>query len=182
MNALELMIDEHKYIKRMLLVVRKACYKIVEGEEVNYDDFYSIIDFIRNFADKHHHGKEEQLLFNRMVDEIGLTAEKLVKHGMLVEHDLGRLYISELSTALEDLKSGNNEAKIDIIGSAISYTNLLTRHIDKEDAVVYKFAEKQLSAETLTEVNDQCRIFEDENSTDRDKYINLLVTLETKYL
>ncbi|MDS0524368.1 hemerythrin domain-containing protein [Clostridium sp. SHJSY1] len=181
MNALELMIDEHKYIKRMLLVVRKVCYKIVEGEDVNYEDFYSIIDFIRNFADKHHHGKEEQLLFNRMVDEIGLTAEKLVKHGMLVEHDLGRLYISELCTALESLKTGNDEAKIDIIGSAISYTNLLTRHIDKEDGVVYKFAEKQLSSETLLQINNQCEIFEEENSGDREKYINILEKLEIKY-
>jgi hemerythrin-like domain-containing protein len=71
MRSIDILIDEHKYIKRMLSVVRKACYKIVKGEEINYEDFYSIIDFIRNFADKHHHGKEEQLLFNRMVDEIG---------------------------------------------------------------------------------------------------------------
>ncbi|WP_143315268.1 hemerythrin domain-containing protein [Clostridium sp. HBUAS56017] len=181
MNALELMIDEHKYIKRMLLVVRKACYKIVNGEEVNYDDFYSIVDFIRNFADKHHHGKEEQFLFNKMIDEIGVTAEKLVKHGMLVEHDLGRLYMSELCTALEDLKAGKDEAKIDIIGSAMSYANLLTRHIDKEDGVVYKFAEKQLSSETLDDLNANCKAFEDDNSEDREKYIKVLETLETKY-
>ena len=31
-----------------------------------------------------------------MVDEIGGAAETLVKFGMLVEHDFGRLYIREL--------------------------------------------------------------------------------------
>ena len=59
MNAVELMMEEHKYIKRMLKVVRKATFTVLEGKEVNYDDFYLMIDFIRNYADAHHHKKEE---------------------------------------------------------------------------------------------------------------------------
>ena len=27
MNAIDLMMEEHKYIKRMLVIVRKACFK-----------------------------------------------------------------------------------------------------------------------------------------------------------
>ena len=57
MNAIDLMMEEHKYIKRMLVVVRKSCFKVVEGEDVNYEDFNSMISFIRNFADSHHHKK-----------------------------------------------------------------------------------------------------------------------------
>ena len=97
MDAIELMMEEHKNIKVMLKIVRKACYSILEGKDVNFDDFNKIISFVRNYADSHHHKKEEIMLFNRMVDEIGETAEKVVKYGMLVEHDLGRLYITSLS-------------------------------------------------------------------------------------
>jgi hemerythrin-like domain-containing protein len=181
MNAIELMMEEHKNIKEMLKVVRKACFKVLEGEEVNYDDFYKMIHFIRNYADSHHHKKEEIMLFNRMVDEIGETAEKVVKYGMLVEHDLGRLYVTNLREALEALKGGNAEAKLDIIANAVSYTNLLERHIHKEDNVIYKFAERELKEETIEEINEECVSFEDENINVKDENLAILEELKVKY-
>lgn len=181
MDIISLMMEEHKYIKRMLLVVRKACFKIYNGEELNYDDFYDIIRFIRNYADSHHHKKEEVMLFNKMVDEIGVTAEKIVKYGMLVEHDLGRLHVTNLEEALQNLKDGNEEAILDVIANAISYTHLLTRHIDKEDNVVYKFAKRQLGEDILLALNDECHEFEEKNKKIKDENILILERLEEKY-
>jgi len=120
MKAIEIMNEEHKYIIRMLHVIRKCCFKILNGEEVIYEDFDKIIDFVRNYADNHHHKKEEKILFVKMVEELGEPAEKAVKQGMLVEHDLGRLHIRELVEALDKLKAGEEEAKLDVIANAIS--------------------------------------------------------------
>lgn len=181
MDAIALMVEEHKYIKRMLKVVRKACFRLYKGEEINYEDFSSIISFIRNFADSHHHKKEEVILFNKMIDEIGGTAEKIVKYGMLVEHDLGRLHISDLETALKDLKDGNEEAILDVISNAISYTHLLERHIEKEDNVVYTFAKRQLNEYVITSINNECVEFEEKNNHIRDENIAILEKLEKKY-
>jgi Uncharacterized conserved protein len=183
MNAITLMVDEHKVIKRMLAVIRKACYGVMNGAEIDYTDFESMIDFVRSYADKHHHGKEEKILFNKMVDEIGGPAEKLIKHGMLVEHDLGRLFIKELEEALAKVKEGDAEAKLDVIANAISYTHLLHRHIDKEDAVVYTFAQKQLKSDTLDKVNQESEAFEEEMKAEnvQNKYLQLVEKLERKY-
>jgi hemerythrin-like domain-containing protein len=183
MDAITLMVEEHKNIKRMLVVIRKACLGIMNGKEVDYSDFEDMIDFARNYADKIHHGKEEKILFNRMIDEIGGTAEKLVKFGMLVEHDLGRLHMAELEEALAKVKAGDNEAKLDVIANAVSYTHLLYRHIDKEDNVVYSFAKRELREETLNKVNIECDAFEDEMSKTgvQNKYIQMLEVLEQKY-
>lgn len=181
MNAIELMMDEHKNIKEMLKVVRKACFSILEGEEVNYEDFYKMIHFIRNYADSHHHKKEEIMLFNRMVDEIGDTAEKVIKYGMLVEHDLGRLYVTNLNEALEALKNGNAEAKLDVIANAVSYTNLLERHIHKEDNVIYKFAQRELKKETIDVINEECVSFEDDNNNIKNENLIILQELKEKY-
>jgi hemerythrin-like domain-containing protein len=182
MNAIDLMMEEHKYIKRMLIVVRKACFKVFQGEDVNFEDFHSMISFIRNYADSHHHKKEEVMLFNKMVDEIGETAEKIVKYGMLVEHDLGRLYIRNLEEALEDLKGGNKEAILDVVSNAISYTHLLQRHIDKEDNVIYRFAQRELKNEVLKNIDTQCNEFEDVNSSVKEENISILENLENKYI
>lgn len=183
MDGISLMVDEHKYIKRMLKVIRKACYGILKGKEVNYDDFAQMIDFVRSYADAHHHGKEEKMLFNRMIDEIGSAAEKLVRFGMLVEHDLGRLHMRELEEALQKVKDGDDEAKIDVIANAVSYTHLLNRHIDKEDTLVYPLAERELNETTLSTINAECETFEKdmEEKEVQQKYIKLLEELERKY-
>lgn len=183
MNCIELMVDEHKNIKRMLAVIRKYCIRILNGENVKYDDFFKIIDFVRNYADKHHHGKEELLLFNRMMEELGPTAEKLVRHGMNVEHDLGRLHVQELEAAVKRVLDGDMEARLDVIANAISYTHLLYRHIDKEDEVVYKYAQNNLHEETLNRLEQECKSFEQkaEDEKTQEKYLALLSGLESQY-
>lgn len=183
MDAINIMVDEHKYIKRMLAVIRKACIGVMNGREIDYKDFEDMIDFVRNYADKHHHGKEEKLLFNRMVDEIGGAAEKVVNFGMLVEHDLGRNYIKQLEEALNKVKDGEIDAKVDVIANAISYTHLLYKHIDTEDNVVYSLAKRALSNESLNKITNECEKFEEEMSREgiQEKYIKILENLEKKY-
>lgn len=183
MNSIELMIDEHKYIKRMLKVVRKACFGVLKGEEINYEDFNLMIDFIRNYADKHHHGKEEKFLFKEMQNHLGSIGNNLITHGMLVEHDLGRLFIGDLVEALERVKNGDEESKLDVIANAIGYTHLLTRHIAKEDEVVYTFGGNKLSEEIINDINQKTVDYEKaaESNGIQSKYINLVESLENKY-
>lgn len=181
MNAIDIMMEEHKYILRMLKVVRKVCFKVFQGEELNYKDFNLIIDFIKNYADGHHHNKEEMILFNRMVENLGALGEKTVKNGMLVEHDLGRLYVKNLTEAIEKVKNGDEEAKLDIIANAISYTDLLQRHIDKEDRVIYQFAKRELKDEIFEEIDRECIEYEKNNLDVKNKNILILEKLEEKY-
>ena len=184
MNSIELMVKEHKYIVRMLAVVRVACNKILLGEKIFYDDFEEMIEFITKYADEHHHGKEEKFLFKEMVDNLGKMGTNLVTHGMLVEHDWGRLFLMELKAAIIRVQSGEDESRLDIIANAIGYANHLARHIAKEDAVVYTFAEKNLSLEVLERINKQTESFEEEATKHGTQahYIEILERLERKYL
>lgn len=184
MNGIELMVEEHVLIKRMLQIVRKACFRALETGRINYDDFAEMIDFVRSYADHHHHGKEENFLFDEMVKHAGPAAEKLVTHGMLVEHDLGRLHMSQLDAALLAHKEGDKEAILDIVANAISYTHLLHRHIDKEDAVVYPFAERTLNRTILDAIDSDCEAFEQEQTAKgiQVKYTEMVEKFEAKYL
>ncbi|SHI74093.1 Hemerythrin-like domain-containing protein [Geosporobacter subterraneus DSM 17957] len=180
MDAITLMIEEHKHIKRVLGITRKACIQILNGVPVNYEAFYKIIDFVRNYADKHHHSKEEDILFKRMSEELGDVVAHGPIMGMFAEHDLGRLFISNLETALQKSKDGDKDARVDIIANAIAYTDLLHRHIDKEDTAIYTFAQKKLSPKSLAEVEEKCRIIESlaHEKQLQDKYIRLIDELE----
>lgn len=183
MDSIKLMMEEHQNILRMLKVVRNACYKVMKGEAINYEDFDLMIDFIRQYADNHHHGKEEKFLFNEMVSNLGPLGTKLITHGMLVEHDLGRLYIRELKDALERVKSGDDESRLDVIANAISYTHLLKRHIEKEDSVVFNFAQRKLPKENMDSVNEKAAVYEQDAKSRgiQSQYISILEELEKKY-
>lgn len=182
MNAIELMVEEHKIIKRMLLVVRKFSIKVLNHEELNYDDFYKVIDFVRNYSDKHHHSKEELILFKKMSEILGDRIANGPIMGMLAEHDLGRLFIGNLEAALKKFQAGDNDSRVDIIANAIAYTDLLHRHIDKEDTAIYTFAQRSLNKDQLAEIDALCKDVENEatNNSLQDKYIKLLNELESK--
>lgn len=184
MESIKIMIEEHENIRRMLKVTRNISYRIMTKGDYEVSDFLRIIDFIRTYADKHHHGKEEDILFETMKKELEKLAQSGAITGMYIEHDMGRLYVLNLEKALKEFESGNDEARMDIIANAISYTNLLERHIEKENTALYKFAEKMLSDESKTFIDKESRKVEDlaTYSGLQNKYITLVEELEDKYL
>jgi hemerythrin-like domain-containing protein len=184
MNAIDIMVNEHKNVKEMLEVIRSMSIRVLNNGSVDYMDFYKVIDFVRTYTDKHHHATEESILFKKMGEELGDRIAKGPIAGMLIEHDLGRLYMANLEAALEEYSNGDSDARVDIIANSISYADLLTRHIDKEDSTIYKFAERALSKSAMEDIEEKCNSVETsafENALQQ-KYIDLLNNLKEKYM
>jgi len=179
MKSIDILVEEHKYIKMVLKEIRRQCIVIVRGGNVDFQLFYSTIDFVRNFADKYHHKKEEDRLFNIMAEQLGLGVESGPIAGMLIEHDLGRSHILDLENALKECEKGNMDAKVDIIANAIGYEQMLLKHIDKEDNAIYKHAERRLSKETLEKLDIEFEAVErdSQNTLTRNKYIGFAKSL-----
>lgn len=110
LESIRIMVEEHENIRRMLNIIREISYRIMTLGEFDIEDIPRIIDFVRTYADKHHHGKEENILFETM----NKTIEKLAKSGaitgMYIEHDLGRLYMGNLEKAVNRYKNGDDRA------------------------------------------------------------------------
>lgn len=185
MYGVEILVEEHENISRMAEVMRAACKSVMQGAPLEVDDFADMLNFVRNYADKHHHMKEEAILFEYMKKDLGQVANKLITNGMLVEHDLGRLHMQELSEAIESYrKDQNDDAKLDIIVNTTAYTYLIKRHIEKENAVVFTFGEKNLPEESKQLVDSMTKEMEEAASLEgvQQKYLDLLKKLQDKYL
>ncbi len=184
MESIRIMVEEHTNIRRMLKVVRNFCYRVMTKSDYDLNDLPKIIDFIRIYADKHHHGKEEDILFVTMSNEIEKLAKSGAITGMYIEHDNGRLYMANLEKAFEKFKTGDDESRLDIIANAICYTDLLDRHIEKENTAMYKFAENALNDVSKSFIEDECKKIEDMavEAGLQDKYLALLDELESKYI
>ena len=183
MDAINLMMEEHIVIKRGLSILRKMCIAILNGEQVDYEDFHKIIDFVRNYADKHHHSKEEEILFKKMATELGEKSVQGPLSGMYIEHDLGRLFIKTLEESVVRVEKGELDSRIDVIANSIGYADLLNRHIDKEDKVIYTFAKRALSKVALDDLNEKCDMIENiaKEKQLQEKYAHAILDLENKW-
>src|SRR3989304_9353355 len=121
--------DDHKAIKIVLRVIDKIARDADSGKETSADDLEQIIDFIRTFADKFHHIKEEDLLFPAM-EKSGIPREGGPIGVMLMEHDQGRAYVRTAAETLPEYKSGNKAALTKITSNLRNFANLLAPHID----------------------------------------------------
>lgn len=62
---------EHEATKLMLRVLGKVCETFESQQEANPEHLEQMVEFIEIFADRCHHGKEEDLLF-RALEEGGM--------------------------------------------------------------------------------------------------------------
>ena len=99
--------QEHQGILLMLRILDRVAAKIESGEKTDVDHLEQIVEFLRVFADRCHHGKEEDLLFPAM-EKAGIPRERGPIGVMLMEHEEGRGYIREMADALARNKKGES--------------------------------------------------------------------------
>ena len=145
------LIEEHGGIVLMLRIMEKIAEKLKAGEEVDKEYLSKVVEFLKNFADKCHHGKEEGILFPELLKNT--TNEKLVNE-LLGEHKTGRDFIRGIAESLDNYQKGNPDA-FHIAVNALDYSQLLTEHIRKENMILFPAADKELSDELQTEISER---------------------------
>ena len=63
MQARAPLMIEHRLIERMIVQIKRVLSKIGKVEKVDPVFVDITVDFIRTYADRTHHGKEEDILF-----------------------------------------------------------------------------------------------------------------------
>ena len=67
-TALQMLSNEHQNILKVVDALLKECNTLELDKPINNDFFLKSIDFIKNYADKFHHAKEEDILFQEFID------------------------------------------------------------------------------------------------------------------
>jgi len=140
MKPTEQLKAEHEGVKLMLRILDKVCAK---PGEINREHFDKMLEFLKVFVDKCHHGKEEDLLLPAMI-EAGVPKDKGVIKFTLLEHEEGRGHVKGMSEAFDKLRNGDPEASVKIVENGKNYIGLLVRHIDKENNILFPLADKVL--------------------------------------
>ncbi|MBN2544270.1 MAG: hemerythrin domain-containing protein [Spirochaetes bacterium] len=183
MRATKQLKDEHEGILIMLQVIERIIKNLSGEKELDKDEFEKIIEFLRGFVDKCHHGKEEDILFPNM-EMAGIPKDNGPIDIMLTEHQIGRGFIKNMSEALKDYSNNVKNNRAELIENGQKYVELLSNHIEKENNILFNMADSVLSDELQNELFEEFEKIETEKigPGKHEEYHHLIEELEEKYL
>lgn len=171
--------NEHEGILHGLEILEKMADQLESGSTISIADTQSIVEFLKLFADKCHHGKEEGILFPAM-EQYGIPNERGPIGQMLLEHVEGRKFIQGLSSSI----STDAIDSSDFITNARGYIDLLRAHIQKENNVLFPLGDRMIPESEQKRILEE---FENHENTAmgpgiHDKLHAMLDTFSKKYL
>lgn len=182
MQATKILSDEHRVIEVVLTCLEKMAAQAESEGRLDKGDAKNAVEFIRNFADACHHGKEEDQLFV-MLGERGMPAEGGPVAVMLHEHEQGRAFVRAMDESIEAAVSGEADAMTRYVDAARGYVSLLRAHIQKEDTILFPMAGRLLTEDDGKQLLERFHHVEQHHMGEgtHEKYLGLAEALADKY-
>ncbi len=155
MQARAPLMIEHRLIERMLQVVGNVLADIESKHRVDPVFVDVAVDFIRIYADRTHHGKEEDILFRELKKRPLSGKDRRVMEELIEEHVFGRQTTKALVEANDRYRNGDESALAQIAEKLRTLTEFYPRHIEKEDKIFFP-----ASRAYFTEEEDQAMLDE----------------------
>jgi len=158
-DAIQALMDEHRVIEQVLGALETFADRLETGETLDRTAVAKFADFFQNFADRCHHGKEEDRLFAQM-ERNGFPKEYGPLAVMLAEHVEGRSHVGALAAAGEGSGALSATEREAVLAHARAYIPLLRNHILKEDNILYPMALQAIRNEEMDELAKAFEAFE----------------------
>jgi hemerythrin-like domain-containing protein len=124
---------EHRLIERMLAVARRELERFNREKRLDPAFVRELVDFIRTYADRCHHGKEEDILFRDLAAK-ELTPElRNITEELISEHKWARGQTRDLAEANERYAGGDDSSFVTVLARLNALSEFYPKHIEKED-------------------------------------------------
>ena len=182
MKPTEILSSEHRVIEVAIDCLEQISSKALSDKRLDQEAAKQVVDFIRNFADRCHHGKEENQLFV-MLKEKGMSSDGGPVGQMLFEHEQGRAFVKGMADSIPEAATGSADALSRFSQNAQGYVQLLRAHIKKEDLVLFPMAERLLTEDDEQSLLNAFDKVESEHMGHgtHDKYLRLAENLAEKF-
>jgi len=142
---------EHRLIEKVLSVAKRRVESVAEK---GYDPVFieTIVDFIRMYSDRTHHGKEEEILFAALSKKRLDAEDAHLMEELIEEHRQSRAKVKELAALNEQFKQGTTAVVSKIVEIVLWLAAFYPAHIKKEDTAFFPHTERYFSNEELDEM------------------------------
>jgi hemerythrin-like domain-containing protein len=128
---------EHRLIERMISLIKDALEQIELTNRVDPVFVDTAVDFIRMYADRTHHGKEEDILFRELSKRPLSAEDQRIMKELIDEHVFGRQTTKAVTEANIRYRKGDESALADIASGLHTLVEFYPKHIEKEDKVFF---------------------------------------------
>ena len=136
---------EHRLIERMLAIVNREVGIAQERGKLDPLFVDTVVDFIRTYADRTHHGKEEDILFRELAGKSMSPDDERMMQDLVEEHRFARKTVGELVQAEQEYLLGRRESLDTVLAKLRVLAGFYPEHIRKEDRIFFPNSEKYLT-------------------------------------
>ncbi len=163
------MVDEHLLIKRWLALIPKVIEKVNLETDEGLKLINNGMDFIRNYADKYHHAKEEDETFKYFDENLDII--KVIRN----DHIKVRGHVKAMLEAIK------RKDKTSLTEHLNAYKEILPEHIKKEDEILYPWMDRNLSTSQVGELFSSFSRIDDEYGDAPERHLKFIESLEQKF-
>jgi len=124
---------EHRLIEQLIAILDDHVKKVTDANQIDLSLIDRGVEFLRRYADRCHHGKEEDILFQALQEKELNSTHKNILDELVHEHSLAREAVGNLALASEKAAAGDANAYTDIVKMVEKIAALYPPHIEKED-------------------------------------------------
>lgn len=152
MKPVGILMIEHRLIEKFLLLVKQEIGHIEERLAADPSFLKTTVDFIRTYADKIHHGKEEDILFLQLKAKEMDAYDTALMAELDEEHVVSRRTVADLVAAEAQYFQGDR-AQIAVIQEKLTFiVNFYPVHIAKEDKDFFIKTQRYFTAVELDQM------------------------------
>jgi hemerythrin-like domain-containing protein len=133
MVVADLLMKEHRLIERIIPILTQEVLRLREGGEVNAEQIVSVVGFFRMYADRCHHGKEEDILFRALASKPLSDKHRRTMDQLTEEHVLARKLVGRLMLDQDHCVKGEKAALAAIKQDIKELADLYPKHIGLEE-------------------------------------------------
>ena len=133
MKPIGLLMREHRLIERLIKLLEKELDNIKKTKKVNPDFIQKSVDFFRTYADRTHHGKEEDILFRAIKKKKITNYLKNIIKRLEQDHQHARKIVTDLSNQNSNYIQGKTSSIKEITNDLEKLVTLYPIHIEIED-------------------------------------------------
>ena len=160
------LVEEHQWILRLLALIPALIEHCDLSQEADQQRMRDAVDFIRSYADKYHHAKEEDILFTYFDQDLDIIQV------MFEDHKTARAHVAAIHDAIEAQDTTS------LASHLTAYGELLKDHIKREDEILYPWLDKQLSMQQVGQMFAQFAQVDDQFQTKPQECEQFIETLE----
>lgn len=176
MNPVEVLMEEHRLIDRVVALLGKRSKQSTDLSESDTKFLTPIIDFFRMYADHTHHGKEEGILFRALDKKLLSAAHAAVMKSLIIEHAYARKVTQRLSEAQFKYSAGDRDSVAEIRQCINDLVTLYPFHIEKEETRFFHVSFEYLSLQEQQAMVEEFKEFD--RSPVHEKYQRIVEALE----